>query len=106
MVFQEFEKPRKVPKLSLKIPYNTTSMIDSHSNDEEEEEESFEGDKVVTDLEQEHKETAPALSCYTCGEEIDREEIIKGDKLYCSEECMERERSSIIPAETTRRRVR
>ena len=105
-MFQEFEKPRKVPKLSLKIPYNTMSMIDSQSNDEEEEEESFEGDKLVTDLEQEHEETAPALSCYTCGEEIDGKEIVKGDKLYCSEECMDRERPSIIPAETTRRRVR
>lgn len=101
----EFEKPRKVPKLSLKIPYNTTSMIDSQSNDEEGEEESFEGDKFVTDLEQEHEETAPALSCYTCGEEIDGKEIVKGDKLYCSEECMDREHPSIIPAETTRRRV-
>ena len=106
-MFQEFEKPRKVPKLSLKIPYNTMSMIDSQSNDEEEEEEeSFEGDKFVTDMEQEHEETAPALSCYTCGAEIDGKEIVKGDKLYCSEECMDRERPSIIPAETTRRRVR
>lgn len=68
------------------------------------EEEMFESDDVVRGLSQKHEETAPALSCHTCGEEIYSEEFVNDEKLYCSEECMERE-SSAMSVDTTRRRV-
>lgn len=72
---------------------------------EHSEEEMFESDDVVRGLSQKHEETAPALSCHTCGEEIYSEEFVRDEKLYCSEECMERE-SSAMSVDTTRRRVR
>ena len=77
-------------------------MVDSLEHSEEE---MFESDDVVRGLSQKHEETAPALSCHTCGEEIYSEEFIRDEKLYCSEECMERE-SSAMSVDTTRRRVR
>ena len=69
------------------------------------EEETFGSDDVVRNLSQKHEETAPALSCHTCGEEIYSEEFVHNEKLYCSEECMERE-SALMSVDTTRRRVR
>lgn len=101
----EFQNLRKVPRLCLKIPSPEARMAEEVTPEEEEEEDNFESDEVVRDLSQKHKETAPALSCYTCGEEIDSEEFVNEDKLYCSEECMEREAQSVMPVETTRRRV-
>lgn len=62
-------------------------------------------DDIVRDLSQKHEETAPALSCHTCGEEIYSEEFVNNEKLYCSEECMEKE-SFVVGADTTRKRVR
>lgn len=76
-------------------------MVDSLESGEEE---TFASDDVVRNLSLKHEETAPALSCHTCGEEIYSEEFVNDEKLYCSEECMERE-SSVIPMDTTRRRV-
>ena len=99
---QDFDKPRKVPKLCLKISTSEVRMVDSL---ECREEEMFESDDVVRGLSQKHEETAPALSCHTCGEEIYSEEFVNDEKLYCSEECMERE-SSAMSVDTTRRRVR
>lgn len=97
----DFDKPRKVPKLCLKISTSEVRMVDSLEHSEEE---MFESDDVVRGLSQKHEETAPALSCHTCGEEIYSEEFVRDEKLYCSEECMERE-SSAMSVDTTRRRV-
>ena len=85
-------------------------MVDELKSEEEEEleeedEEIFRSDEVVRDLSLKYKETAPALSCHSCGEEIDSEEFVNEEKLYCSEECMERETQSALPVESTRRRV-
>ena len=99
--FQDFEKPRKVPKLCLKISTSEVRMVDSI---EHEDQETFALDDMVRGLNQKHEETAPALSCHTCGEQIYNEEFVNDEKLYCSEECMERE-SSVVPVDTTRRRV-
>ncbi|KAJ7375059.1 hypothetical protein OS493_001791 [Desmophyllum pertusum] len=97
----DFEKPRKVPKLCLKISTSEVRMVDSI---EHEDQETFALDDMVRGLNQKHEETAPALSCHTCGEQIYNEEFVNDEKLYCSEECMERE-SSVVPVDTTRRRV-
>ena len=84
-------------------------MVDELKSEEEEEleedEEIFRSDEVVRDLSLKYKETAPALSCHSCGEEIDSEEFVNEEKLYCSEECMERETQSALPVESSRRRV-
>ncbi|KAJ7375005.1 hypothetical protein OS493_001732 [Desmophyllum pertusum] len=88
----DFEKPRKVPKLCLKISTSEVRMVDSI---EHEDQETFALDDMVRGLNQKHEETAPALSCHTCGEQIYNEEFVNDEKLYCSEECMERE-SSVV----------
>ena len=77
-------------------------MIDGIKSEEDE---NFPSDEIATDLNLKHEDTAPALSCHTCGEEIDSEEFVNDEKLYCSEECIERETQSGMPVETTRRRV-
>ena len=69
------------------------------------EEEIFSPDEVVRDLSLKYSETSPALSCHSCGEEIDSEEFVNEEKLFCSEECIEREIQSGLPVVSTRRRV-
>ena len=78
-------------------------MIDGCQSQEEEE--MFTSDETSRDISVKLKETAPELSCHTCGEEIDSDEFVNDEKLYCSEECMERETPSSVPVESTRRRV-
>ncbi|XP_022799858.1 myelin transcription factor 1-like isoform X2 [Stylophora pistillata] len=97
----DYEKPRKVPKLCIKIPPSGVIPVDGVESGEEE---TFGSDDIVRDLSQKHEETAPALSCHTCGEEIYSEEFVNNEKLYCSEECMEKE-SFVVAADTTRKRV-
>lgn len=107
LIIQEFVPPRKLPKLCLRIKPSEVQMVDELKSEEEEEEdeEIFRSDEVVRDLSLKYKETAPALSCHSCGEEIDGEEFVNEEKLYCSEECMGRETQSALPVESTRRRV-
>ena len=93
--------PRKVPKLCIKIPPSEIRPVDSV---ESEEEETFASGDIMRGLSQKHEETAPALSCHSCGEEIYSEEFVNDEKLYCSEECIERE-NSVVTVDTTRRRV-
>lgn len=97
----DFEKARKVPKLCIKIPHTEVIPVNGVESGEEE---TFASDDIVRDLSQKHEETAPALSCHTCGEEIYSEEFVNNEKLYCSEECMEKE-SFVVGADTTRKRV-
>lgn len=103
LILQDFERPHKFPKLCLKISTSEARIGDGIKSEEEE---MFASDEVVKDFSLKHQETAPSLSCHTCGEEIDSEEFVNEEKLYCSEECMERETQSVTAMETTRRRVR
>lgn len=79
-------------------------MIDGCQS-QEEEEEIFTSDETSRDISLKPEESASELSCHTCGEEIDSDEFVNDKKLYCSEECMERETPSSVTVESTRRRV-
>lgn len=42
------------------------------------------------------EEVQQVVFCDVCGEEIENEVLVKEGKMYCSEECMERESGSTL----------
>ena len=79
-----------MPKLCLKISTSEVKLI----HQEDVPDSKVDKDNVLTVWGAQQQITAtPSLCCGTCGEEVDGEDFVDdNNKLYCSEECMERER--------------
>lgn len=62
-------------------------------------------DANMVDFNATSNETVPESSFHTCTDEVDSEEFVNEEKLYCSEECIEKETEADLNVESHKRRV-
>ena len=62
-------------------------------------------DVDMVDFDATSNKTVPESSFHTCTDEVYSEEFVNEEKLYCSEECIERETEADLNVESNKRRV-